>query len=96
MNKNPKLSLALDPINPTSGPALEAVPVFLAQGSRGSCVPGVAGEFHRGKGEAESSVFLSFLQTHQPDHLLEGKAGQRPGELLKGRPSNGRWDMSSP
>ena len=57
---------------------------------------GAAGEFHRGKGEAEASVLLSFLQTHHPDHLLEGKAGQRPGELPKGRLSNGRWDMSGP
>ena len=48
---------------------------------------GAAGRTQGGSGRL-SHVFLSFHRTHQPDHLQEPKAGQRPGELPQGRPSS--------
>lgn len=49
-----------------------------------------------GGGEAEAGAYLSFLQTSQVDHLLEGEAGQRPGASPQGRLSSRRWGVSGP
>lgn len=49
-----------------------------------------------GGGEAEAGAYLSFLQTSQVDHLLEGEAGQRPGVSPQGRLSSRRWGVSGP